>query len=644
MGSIASAFTSIFRRYKTDGVSASGTQYPPKADLRGLGAIIETYIGAAIDTLSTTVTSALGGKADKATGATGTGIATVTGNLGTGLTIAVAKATVSEVLAGNDTKAATGAGVVAAIDRDFKAKWPNVLLVDDDDWYVEAVDRRMRVLSGTALASGRRALAPDGTLKPFRDSLAVAQPRLQQLITVDDPDWRIESVDRRMKVLRGKNATTGDTADDISGSGSDGYYALAPGEALPRDWQVDWSTFDWGVVLIRGQSLAAGQKPASGTYNPLSTSQPYSNLSFANGPRSALGTDTATTAALIENTNAPNNVGCGESISSGANFFSELCALEANVPPSERIIFVADSAVGGQAVTALVQGGTYYSFYRGQVSELVARAAEAGKRIAFLGVIVAQGEADRTLTGDWETIWQADQAREQSYLRGLSLQTFPVPYFFYQTATGSRDGATYQTAGRMQTKIERTLLTYPNFYGVGPVYQHPRGSNDQHLTNYGYLDFGRQAWRAVYHYAVQGIAPKRFRFLSATRLSNAPRVITVKCDCEGAALVFDAALCGGQTTNQGFAVYDAGGRMTITSGPTISGKTISMTVSADPSGTVKVRYARDDQPTGISTLFDEIATGNLRSDLAITYSFGGATRTIYEVAPHDELTVITLAA
>ena len=55
MGTIDTAFKAAFRDYNTDGVASSGTKNPAKADLRALGATIESYF-AAPWTLSANIT------------------------------------------------------------------------------------------------------------------------------------------------------------------------------------------------------------------------------------------------------------------------------------------------------------------------------------------------------------------------------------------------------------------------------------------------------------------------------------------------------------------------------------------------------------------------------------------------------------
>lgn len=130
-----------------------------------------------------------------------------------------------------------------------------------------------------------------------------------------------------------------------------------------------------------------------------------------------------------------------------------------------------------------------------------------------------------------------------------------------------------------------------------------------------------------------GINPRAIRPVSAT---HAGTLVKVKFTVPVVPLVFDTTLLG-QTKDYGFVVNVNGAAVTLTRLYIENGDTVVIEAASALSGSVKVRYALDNNGTAI--VFG--ASGNLRDSCRDTVIIGGTKRHLHYIAPHFELTSVT---
>ena len=111
-------------------------------------------------------------------------------------------------------------------------------------------------------------------------------------------------------------------------------------------------------LLFYGQSLSIGAKGTP----VISTTQPYSNITFNGGPRAAGGDYSAFKPLVEDALTAPDGgTDRGETPCSGAaNYATTLRALD-GLPPSGHVILASTAGLGGSRITQLNKGTSWYS-------------------------------------------------------------------------------------------------------------------------------------------------------------------------------------------------------------------------------------------------------------------------------------------
>ncbi|MBR9819676.1 MAG: hypothetical protein GYB51_01600 [Rhodobacteraceae bacterium] len=263
---------------------------------------------------------------------------------------------------------------------------------------------------------------------------------------------------------------------------------------------------EWTGLFGTGQSFMAGAYGFDELGEVVTQAPRYANLTFGSGERSARpggafegdangSPGTATTIPLIASDTAYGTELDHFGESQGPMLCDRLSEIyaEAGIAPTERILFWANAAIGGNSIEML-HSSVKKAWAHEQLQDFCTRAAAAGKAPVILANAHSQGEQDIVL-GTPRAEWKAETLR---YFRewdaaamAASGQVFPPAHFVWQTdAAGD---ATLITTGQLELAEETPLV-----FNVSPNYPFPRTSNaNTHPTAYGYQWMGAYTARAI---------------------------------------------------------------------------------------------------------------------------------------------------
>lgn len=380
-------------------------------------------------------------------------------------------------------------------------------------------------------------------------------------------------------------------------------------------------------LLFYGQSLSIGAN--SGPV--ISTSQPYSNVTFNGGPRAWNGTtwDFGAFKALVEDAVSPAPDGGTDRretpCSGAANFASTLMA-QRGVQPSSHVVLASTAGRGGYRINQLNKGTSWYLNLIAHVNG--ARALNTD--YAVHAVCWLQGENDVNVTNysTYRASLAALQDDTEADIKAITGQTSPVYMITYQVSFGaavSKDVALAQLdLAQNDDKI----------FFASPTYRFPPAADGVHLTAIGYKLLGAYFGRA-YEAISRGKKPQWLNPKSATIRGSQ---IRIRFDVPQQPLTLDQ-LNLAVTTNNGFKVLDGVSTASISSMST-SGSDVVINLSSVPSGTVTVRYGLDYLGSGLA--ITDGASGNLRDSTSDTMVISGTTFTLWHVSPAFELTAIKI--
>lgn len=385
-------------------------------------------------------------------------------------------------------------------------------------------------------------------------------------------------------------------------------------------------------LLFYGQSLSVG---AQGT-PILSTTQPYSNITFSGGPRAWTGSANDFTAfkPLVEDAVSPapdGSTGRGETPCSGAaNYASTLAAVENGVEPASHVILASTAGHGGYRIDQLNKGTAWYDKLILHISSAKALNADYAVH-AFAWM---QGENDAVAgTQTPYVTYRAKLAQLQTDVEAdalaISGQKSPVFCLTYQMSYAAR---TWPDQAKAQLDLAQKNS---KFVLVTPTYHLPHATDNVHLTAVGYKWIGGYFGRAYKQLVHDGKKMQWLNPLSATRRGA---VIRVRFAVPTLPLVLDTTTLA-VTTDKGFKVLDGASAATISS-IAVDGSDVVITLSAVPADVVKVRYALDYIGAGLTITGG--GSGNLRDSTPETYLVDGIARPLYHVCPHVELTATLL--
>ncbi|HIB0708715.1 TPA: hypothetical protein ACWS0B_005425, partial [Klebsiella pneumoniae] len=382
-------------------------------------------------------------------------------------------------------------------------------------------------------------------------------------------------------------------------------------------------------TLGYGQSLSIGATATT----IISSSQPYSNITFSTGPRAA-NNDVSSQKPLVEDNTSPapdGGTNRGETFCSGmANYALTLAAIDNGIIPSTHVIFASTAGKGGTKLANLIKGTAWYNdHFLLHVTGQYALNNDSAVHI----IPIAQGETDidqspPTTAAAWRAMAEQFQIDAESDIKAVNGQTSPVFVQFSQCS--------YKAALSPNICLSQLDLVQKNkkFRLATPQYHLPRASDGTHLTNVGYKWDGAYRGRDYKELMFDGIESQYINPVSATLRGKTLtlkfdriRVLPLRLDNEKLAA----------TTDYGFRVNDSNGKVNIISSSGAD-DTVVFELATIPVGNTVVRYALDYLGEGLNIVNG--ASGNLRDSDTSFITINNVNYPMFQVAPHFELQVI----
>ena len=391
---------------------------------------------------------------------------------------------------------------------------------------------------------------------------------------------------------------------------------------------------DINHFLFYGQSLSVG---AQGT-PVLSTTQPYSNITFNGGPRAAAG-DYSAFKPLVEDAISPAPDGGGNRgetpCSGAANYAVELAAMEGGVQPSSHVVLASTAGHGGYSIDQLKKGTAWYQKVIDHVTAAKALATIAEKSYAVHAFAWIQGETDTDQNTKTQAAYR-DLLRQlqrdiEADIKAIDGKDRPAPCVTYQVTYGIK-----KTPNIALAQLE-LAQTDSRFFLVTPCYHLPFAPDKTHLTAAGYKWIGCYFGRAYKRLVKDGVEPQFINPVSAVCRGT---VLSIRFKVPVAPLVLDAATLAA-TTDHGFKVQDDTGALTLSDIRVVNGNTVQATLNRALGANPTARYGLDYLGIGLAILNG--ASGNLRDSESASASIGGVSRPLYNVCPHFQLPIISLA-
>jgi hypothetical protein len=364
----------------------------------------------------------------------------------------------------------------------------------------------------------------------------------------------------------------GGIADD-SGGGNDA------GSDAPAEAGFTIVERDINHILSTGQSLSVG----AGGNPPLTTKQPYDNITFASGVMSEPAGLTSFIPLVEGDMLGANAV---ETMSSGlANLVTKTTRDVAGGRSHDLLVSV--HGVGGTAYAGLKKGTQAYANGMAQAKAGMDLATAAQKTYVVRAVTTVHGESDHLANNTSYAAnlleWQKDYETDVKALTG---QSEPVPMFQTQISAWTilQNATTSATPG-MQ------LAAHVNAPGkvilVGAKYHLPY-SDGLHLTNEGYRHLGEDHAKAYRRVILEGQTWEPVRPKSITRNGA---VVTVEMHVPSPPLVLDTTRVT-NPGNFGFEWKDDSLTPKIQKVEVTGPTTVVVTLTAAPTGANKrLRYA-----------------------------------------------------
>lgn len=433
---------------------------------------------------------------------------------------------------------------------------------------------------------------------------------------------------------RADSASDGPYIYGTEGANSAAVSYYPPATPIPLPVGYAPTLRDYNAAIGYGQSLIVGSQGLP----VLSTTQPYSNITFTAGPKAtkagSLGNNPGTGGfkPLVEDTaSGDGNTGRGEThCSAMANGLVELAAIENAIPTANLSIFASTAGHGGYTAAQLDWGNssTWSQVLRDHMTEAKANATALGKTISLQFMPIAQGESDSaTSYASYQATWRNIQTNASTFAKTTFGQTNDVPFLWYQTPRNEQI---------QRAQIDMCLTDAGHMF-VTPIFFMPPDSDDTHLTNVGYQWMGRYFARAGKQILIDGNEPDFLKPISITRRG---RVVRWRWRVPRLPLVLRSDTTAFyETTDKGFRFVDDNGTVSISS-IVVDGSDVIITLGADPVGTLKGRIGLDYHAA--ASPWDTEFTHNLTDSTPDTVRINGTTYPMYHVAPACEMTVITL--
>ena len=403
--------------------------------------------------------------------------------------------------------------------------------------------------------------------------------------------------------------------------------------------------------LFYGQSLSVGATGQSA----ISTTQPYSNITFTGGVKSTKAGGTGWNAGLggfkplVEDNITGDyeiNSSRGETCCSGAaKYATELRAIENGLATDSHIILASTAGHGGYTISQLSKASTDVThdttntvvsptnWYGVLLDQLTAAKTIATADSKTYGVPVVgwlQGEADRTMSkSTYVSNLIALKNDIKADIHTITSSTDPMYFLTYQTPYGAALSNTQVHFAQLEAAQQDD-----DIFLASPCYFMP-SADGTHLTNVGYIWLGHYFGRA-YKQLVSGKKPKWINPISATARTT---TLTIKFDVPVLPLRFDSITLP-NTTDKGFKVVDDTGTLTLSDIKVINGDSVQITLNRALGANPVVRYAIDYLGTGCQ--FTSGASGNLCDSDLSTVTINSSVKPMFNACPHFKLNIIKL--
>lgn len=377
---------------------------------------------------------------------------------------------------------------------------------------------------------------------------------------------------------------------------------------------------DINAFISYGQSLSNGGGAGN---SAISTTQPYSNLTYSSGP---VGTTFTATKPLVES--GP------ETICSGMSNYASLSMLrDDGVKPEDHVIFSGAPGRGSTSIAALSKGGAAWTKFENFVKNIPV--VNPGKTCALHVVSYLQGENDQAPDRTPYAIYLGALLQLQVDITELAQsalgQKTPVYMLTYQHSTHTRinDSATQRAFVQAERQSDYFTL-------VTPTYAFPHNADTIHLTSFSYKWLGAYFGRAYKQLVVERRKPDNVFPMGATWSGNkvwvnfrVPKPLQFNTDRVPL------------TLNYGFKTQmpGTGENIGIDSVVLDGEDTVLITMSTVPAVAPVVRYAMDYLAPGLNIVNG--ASGNLFDSTTETCVIEGVKCGMEYPAPAFELQSIT---
>ncbi|MDP9902606.1 hypothetical protein [Variovorax ginsengisoli] len=398
-----------------------------------------------------------------------------------------------------------------------------------------------------------------------------------------------------MNVQLGVYASTGMPAGDLA----ERIGALSGYSPVPLPMQARSVLAQVNGAPSLGQSNTVGAKGQP----PLSTVQPYLNLTFAGGPKAAAG-QTASKPCVEDSLSegGVNSGDRGETICSGmVNWMTRLAMIENGFSAADLVMFTSAPGQGGQKIVNIKKGTVFYTRFLAHVTAAKAIATAAGKTYAVQFVAFIEGETDCDEGTSYAT-YLAEQLQIATDIdidvRAITGQTAPVHMLLVQCSYRA-----VSSGGAIILAQNEAARQHPLIHLVNPTYYIPFSSDNLHRTNVGHLLQGRILGRAGKELVINGNVPSKVIGTSATAVGLE---LAVRCETPRQ-LVIDAKTY--PATDYGIRVLDDTGTVPISNIRAL-GREVTMTLGRALGTNPRVRYGLDYLGAGLTITAG--ASGNLR--------------------------------
>lgn len=406
---------------------------------------------------------------------------------------------------------------------------------------------------------------------------------------------------------------------DISGS-----YKFTEKEALP----IKPINKAINQIISYGQSNSIGAKGEP----VISTSQPYSNLTFSGGPRAYDGGNYSFTPlrSLVENAgNSPDGrTDRGETICSAlANYTTTLNALDGLIP-SDRVLLASAAGKGGSDIVNLKKtSGWYNNVFLRHIQE--AHTFNLDHNVDIVTWVHGETDVDESTPYDSYKFDLSQLVQDfQTDAAQITGQTTPVFVLITQLSYG-----TLNTDSISRSQIE-VAEENENIFISTPTYHLPHYTDETHLTNIGNKILGAYFAKS-YKDILDGYKPKHLKPISATSRGN---VVNVKLDVPVLPLNLDTDILK-PTEDYGFYIEDSSGKVQLSKFE-IENDILSISLERNLIGSSTIRYGYDYSAPGLG--IKNSGSGNLRDSDPRKITILNEEHQLFNVCTHFEINIINL--